>query len=100
MQFDPACNSTREDLASMFEENLGEDIKILFAQNDGQCGGSYEDGIRVVFRQGDKLFLVEGGHCSCHGFEGQWDPTETTKGALEMMSDSGYPEWRSFLETL
>lgn len=97
--FNPAANDTREDLAHSFDEELGEDIKILFTQHDDDCG-SYSDSIRVVFRRDNKLFLVEGGHCSCHGYENQWDPTETTKEALAMMSDSGYPAWKSFLETL
>jgi len=46
---------------------------------------SYEDysgDAFVLFRKGDKLYEVNGGHCSCHGLEGQWEPEETTVKAL------------------
>lgn len=40
---------------------------------------SYEDysgRAWVVYRNGDKFFEVEGGHCSCYGLEDQWKPEE------------------------
>ena len=40
---------------------------------------SYEDysgDAAVVFRRGRKVFVQDGGHCSCYGLEGQWGPTE------------------------
>lgn len=30
----------------------------------------------------NKLFDVEGGHCSCYGYEGQWDEVEVLPEAL------------------
>lgn len=30
----------------------------------------------VVYRQGTKFYEVNGGHCSCYGLEGQFDPEE------------------------
>ena len=46
--------------------------------------GGYEGSAFVLYRRDGKLFEVHGGHCSCHGFEGQWDPEETTWDALAM----------------
>jgi len=56
-----------------------DDIEILFASYTYEC---YEGDAFVLFRKDGKLFEVNGGHCSCYGLEGQWDPEETTKEAL------------------
>jgi hypothetical protein len=40
---------------------------------------SYEDysgSAIVIYKEGRKWFYVSGGHCSCHGLEGQWQPEE------------------------
>lgn len=39
-------------------------------------GGSYDGDALVAYRQGNRYFTVEGGHCSCYGLEGQWNPEE------------------------
>jgi hypothetical protein len=72
----------REAVAANFNETLPDDVEILFAiyTNEGYSGDA-----TVIFRQGGKLYLVEGGHCSCYGLEGQWEPTETNVQALRMM---------------
>lgn len=36
----------------------------------------------VLFRKDGQLFEVNGGHCSCYGLEGQWEPEETSVEAL------------------
>jgi hypothetical protein len=56
-----------------------DDIEILFASYTYEC---YEGDAFVLFRKDGKLFEVNGGHCSCYGLEGQWDPEETTKEVL------------------
>lgn len=43
---------------------------------------SYSGSCFVLFQTADKLYLVSGGHCSCNGLEGQWDPSPTTWEAL------------------
>jgi hypothetical protein len=43
---------------------------------------SYEGYAFVLFRRDGKLYEVNGGHCSCYGLEGQWDPEETTSESL------------------
>lgn len=37
---------------------------------------AYEGDAFVIYRDGDKYFVVEGGHCSCYGLENQWKPEE------------------------
>ena len=36
----------------------------------------------VLFWRDGQLYEVNGGHCSCYGLEGQWEPEETTADAL------------------
>jgi hypothetical protein len=50
-------------------------INILFASYGTQC---YSGDAFVLFEQDGKLFEVNGGHCSCYGLEGQFEPSETT----------------------
>lgn len=45
---------------------------------------SYSGSAMVLYEKDGKLFEVNGGHCSCHGLEGQWSPEETTLEALYM----------------
>lgn len=59
------------------EESKG--VEILYAQYNAY---SYEGDAFVIFRKEDKLYEVNGSHCSCYGLEGQWDPEETTVAAL------------------
>lgn len=35
---------------------------------------NYSGDALIVFRRGRQYWLVEGGHCSCYGLEGQWSP--------------------------
>jgi|SRR6185437_2097865 len=50
--------------------------------------GNYDGSSLVVFRRDGKLYEVNGGHCSCYGLEGQWDPEETSLEALEKRADA------------
>lgn len=42
----------------------------------------YEGSAYVLFQRDGKLYEVHGGHCSCYGLEGQWEPDETMWEAL------------------
>ena len=53
--------------------------EILFAAYTYE---DYSGDAFVIFTNEGKLFEVNGGHCSCYGLEGQWEPEETTKGAI------------------
>lgn len=55
------------------------DIEVLFALYT--CH-SYSGEVWVLFERDGTLYEVNGGHCSCYGLEGQWDPEETTLDAL------------------
>ena len=58
-----------------------QDCKILFAyyeHEDYGCDGR----AFVLLERNQKLYEVNGGHCSCYGLEGQWDPEETSVDAL------------------
>jgi len=55
------------------------DGEVLFAAYTYE---DYSGDAFVLLQKEGKLFEVNGGHCSCYGLEGQWEPEETTKEAL------------------
>ena len=55
-------------------------INILFASYGA---ANYSGDAFVLFEHDGKLFEVNGGHCSCYGLEGQFEPEETTLEALK-----------------
>lgn len=59
------------------EELEGANVLIAWYDLDGYEGWSF-----VLFEKGDQLYEVIGGHCSCNGLEGQWDPEPTSWPAL------------------
>ena len=65
-----------------------EGVYILLAIYEQE---SYEGSAFVLFIKDDrKLYEVNGGHCSCYGLEGQWDPEETSEEALRHRMKEGY----------
>ena len=78
-----------------------EGSKILLAHYD--C--HEYDGSAFVLPMGaeGKLYEVNGGHCSCSGLEGQWDPEETSVQALRnrmTYGNLGFNEWVSPPESI
>lgn len=55
-------------------------VRVLFAS---YCHANYSGDAFVLFERDGKLWEVNGGHCSCYGLEGQWEPAET---ALEVLT--------------
>lgn len=67
-------------IASEFEcsvESLGIKRLLICDIDTGPWGCDSSAWILYVGVDG-KLYEVHGSHCSCYGFEGQWEPTETT----------------------
>lgn len=54
-------------------------IEIIYACYNQ---GDYSGDAHVIFIENNKLYEVNGSHCSCYGLEGQWSPEETTVQAL------------------
>lgn len=54
-------------------ETTQTDEKILFATYVYE---NYEGSAYALFVKDHKLYEVSGGHCSCYGLEGQWEPVE------------------------
>lgn len=61
-------------------------VEVLLASYSYQC---YEGDAFVLFRKDGLLFEVNGGHCSCYGLEGQWEPEETSVEALRKRIEAG-----------
>ena len=62
------------------------DINVLFASY-GQA--NYSGDAWVLFEKDNRLYEVNGGHCSCYGLEGQWEPEETDTSALRLRIEKG-----------
>ena len=52
--------------------------------------GDYDGSAFVLFEKNGQLYEVNGGHCSCYGLEGQFEPEETTVEALRHRIQEGY----------
>lgn len=70
-----------------FEMAVPEPDEVLFAAYEYE---NYEGNALVLYRNEGKLWRVEGGHCSCHGLEGQWEPEETTEEAVLHQLSEGH----------
>jgi hypothetical protein len=46
---------------------------VIFAGYSYEC---YSGDALVIYRNGENYYYVSGGHCSCYGLEGQWEPEE------------------------
>lgn len=70
-----------EDVKGAFEvkDDALDDAFILLAWYGY---GDYDGSAFVLFERDGKLYEVNGGHCSCNGLEGQWDPEETSASEL------------------
>ncbi len=81
-------NWTNEEIAKIFEEDISsfEGVIIIFA---AFTGDTYEGYAFVLFKRDGKLYEVNGSHCSCSGFEDQWDPEEALIAELRHRMDEG-----------
>lgn len=66
---------------------IPEPEEVLFADYTYE---DYTGDSTVIYRNGDRYFMVSGSHCSCYGLEGQWEPEEYTKEELVELS------WRQY----
>lgn len=68
--------SNWEDVQREFCTGEAEPEEVIYARYDYQ---DYSGDATVVYRNGKKFSIVEGGHCSCFGLETQFEPTDYTK---------------------
>ena len=67
-------------------EEAIKNLEILLASYGCE---NYEGEAFVLYKKDGKLYEVNGGHCSCYGLEGQWEPVETTVAELLHRLDKG-----------
>ncbi len=93
--------SSNDDLARDFcRDSWGKDAADEFLNSDAMRGievllayysyEGYEGDAFVLFRRAGKLYEINGGHCSCYGLEGQWEPSETSVAELRKRMDDGH----------
>ena len=81
---------SRESVVEAFEEEPGDGVEILYAVYDYE---GYEGTAFVLFREGGKMYEVNGCHCSCFGLYEQWSPEEVTVADLRFRlnhAESGF----------
>ncbi len=77
-----------KDVCEQFQIDVKEikDCKILLAWYGY---GDYDGSAFVLFDRDGQLYEVNGGHCSCYGLEGQWDPEKVSAKELKHRIESG-----------
>jgi hypothetical protein len=91
-----------EELFGVFEaKQNGENI--LYAENI-ENGSSFDESCWIVFEKNGKLYEINASHCSCYGYEGQWNPEETDVAFLRFRLDKGnlvkWTKGKEFIEWL
>ena len=61
------------DVQRDFGDSTSEPDEVLVAVYTYE---DYSGDAFIAYRNGNKYYTVEGGHCSCHGLEDQFDPEE------------------------
>lgn len=81
--------NSADDVFNNFNVSVQEQqgVNILFAWYGY---GDYDGSAFVLFTRDNKLYEVNGGHCSCMGLEDQWEPEETSVEALRFRVEKGH----------
>ena len=61
------------DIVADFDGSLPDGAKVIYSEYEID---GYDGSAVVIFEHENKLYEVTGGHCSCYGLEGQWNPEE------------------------
>ncbi len=68
-------SATEAEAAALRAELNGFDVLVAY-ESVGSFGCDSSSYFLVRDKESGKLSEVRGGHCSCYGFEGQWDPED------------------------
>lgn len=85
--FAPDASSWRNGSSAGTADVTDEELVLVV-----DVSAAWEGLLHVVYRRDGKLYWVTGSHCSCHGYEGQWSPQETT---LEVLGKSSPEDWET-----
>lgn len=72
------------DVVNEFQFDLFKEPNHIYAYYEY---ANYEGDALVAYYKDRKFYVVSGGHCSCYGLEGQWEPTEYTRKTFKAMLD-------------
>lgn len=67
-EFEHRAWATEEPLKDFKEPD---EIILMYYSYEDYSGEAW-----CIYREGNEYFEVNGGHCSCHGLEDQWEPEE------------------------
>ena len=83
-------DSATEDDIKKVADILAEYSILLAYESVGSWGCDSSSYFLLQHNTSGKLFEIHGGHCSCYGFEGQFDLEETSIEAIKARSDVFY----------
>ena len=72
------------------EQGIVDDLEILIGYESVGSWGCDSSSFFLFRGKDGKLYEVHGSHCSCYGFEGQFDLEETTIEALKFRINESY----------
>jgi hypothetical protein len=72
------------------ESGIVDDLEILIGYESVGSWGCDSSSFFLFRGKDGKLYEVHGSHCSCYGFEGQFDLEETTIEALKFRINESY----------
>jgi hypothetical protein len=81
--------TTEKVKAKVVEEFASEEILDYEVLAAWSSEPDYEMSCWFLLRKDGKLYEVEGSHCSCMGYEDQWEPKESTIAHLKRMKAQG-----------
>lgn len=86
-------DKSEQDLADAITKTLeSADFVLAFYDLEAYEGYAY-----VLYCKDGVWYEVSGGHCSCYGLEGQWNPQETHVEALKLrLADGSFGYERNF----
>lgn len=86
-----------EDIAESFNVLINEIsmFEIIYACYDRE---DYEGAAVVIYKYNNKIYEVNGSHCSCNGLEGCWSPEETLLEALLMRKNVSIAAKQALME--
>ena len=72
------------------DSNVVNDLEVLIGYESVGSWGCDSSSFFLLKDKDGKLYEVHGSHCSCYGFEGQFDLEETTIEALKFRINESY----------
>lgn len=78
-----------EQMLNDFEEKelILEGIELMVVIGESEM---YSENLACIYKKENEFYMFKASHCSCYGFEGQWDANITSIQMIEHYAEKGY----------